>query len=129
MTFPSRRESKVRFLSLQFCEEELMSVSTGSDVLTETTWNRQTRTLTTLSHLLLQDLQRIEAVFCLDLNNSIDLSAEIRRFEKNLIKTALIHSGGSQRRSAALLRISPANLNYKMKTYGITVGGSRKALP
>ena len=106
-----------------------MSVSPGSDVLTETTWNRQTRALTTLSHLLLQDLQRIETVFCLDLNNSIDLSAEIRRFEKILIKTALIHTGGSQRRSAALLGISPANLNNKMKTYGITGRGSRRALP
>ena len=106
-----------------------MSVSPRLDVLTETTWNRQTRALTTLSHLLLQDLQRIETVFCLDLNNSIDLSAEIRRFEKNLIKTALIHTGGSQRRSAALLGISPANLNNKIKAYGITVRGSRKARP
>jgi DNA-binding NtrC family response regulator len=106
-----------------------MSVSTRSDVLTETTWNRQTKALTTLSHLLLQDLQRIETVFCLDLNNSIDLSAEIRRFEKNLIKTALIHTGGSQRRSAALLGISPANLNNKIKAYGITARGFEKASP
>jgi len=106
-----------------------MSVTPGSDVLTETTWKTQTRALTTLSHLLLEDLQKIETLFCLDLNNTIDLSAEIRRFEKNLIKTALLHTGGSQRRSAALLRISPANLNYKMKTYGITFGRSRKAMP
>ena len=106
-----------------------MSATTESDVLTETTWNRQTRTLATLSHLLLQDLQKIETLFCLDLNNTINLSAEIRRYEKNLIKTALLHTGGSQRRSAALLSISPANLNYKMKTYGITVGRSRNALP
>src|SRR5215211_2034528 len=125
MTFPYRRESKVRFLSLQFCEEEHMSATPRSEVLTEITWNSQTRALTTLSQLLLQDLQKIETIFCLDLNNTIDLSAEIRRYEKNLIKTALLHTGGSQRRSAALLRISPANLNYKMKTYGITVGGSR----
>ncbi len=106
-----------------------MSITPVSDVLTETTWKTQTTALTTLSHLLLQDLQRLETVFCLDLNNSIDLSAEIRRFEKNLIKTALIHTGGSQRRSAALLGISPANLNYKMKTYGITSGRYRKTQP
>jgi DNA-binding NtrC family response regulator len=103
-----------------------MSVRPGSDVLTEATWNKQTKTLTILSHLLLQDLQRIETLFCLDLNNRIDFSAEIRRFEKNLIKTALLHTGGSQRRSAALLGISPANLNYKMKMYGLTFGRSRK---
>jgi DNA-binding NtrC family response regulator len=106
-----------------------MSITPESDVLTETTWNRQTRALTTLSHLLLQDLQKIEALFCLDLNNTIDLYAEIRRFEKNLIKTALLHTGGSQRRSAALLKISPANLNNKIKAYGITLGRSRKSRP
>ena len=106
-----------------------MSITTGSNGLTESAWKKQTGTLTTLSRLLLQDLQKIETLFCLDLKNNIDLSAEIRRFEKNLIETALLHTGGSQRRSAALLGISASNLNYKMKTYGITFGRRRKALP
>lgn len=106
-----------------------MSVTPESDVITETTWNRQTRNLALLSHLLLQDLQKVETLFCLDLNNSINLSAEIRRFEQNLIKTALLHTGGSQKRSAALLGISPARLNHKMKIYRISFGRPRKPLP
>jgi transcriptional regulator with PAS, ATPase and Fis domain len=106
-----------------------MSFTTESNVITETTWNKQTRNLTALSHLLLQDLQEVETLFCLDLKGSINLSAEIRQFEKTLIKTALLHTGGSQRRSAALLGISPATLNYKMKIYRLTCGRSGKPLP
>jgi DNA-binding NtrC family response regulator len=88
-----------------------------SDGLDERSWNRQTRNLKTLSSLLLQDLQKIETLFCLDLKSSIDFHVEVRRFEMNLIATALLHTGGSQRRSAALLGISPATLSYKMKIY------------
>ncbi|HEX6127106.1 MAG TPA: helix-turn-helix domain-containing protein [Pyrinomonadaceae bacterium] len=106
-----------------------MGVTPESNVITETTWNKQTRNLATLSHLLLQDLQKIETLFCFDLKNRINLSAEIRRFEKNLIKTALLHTGGSQKRSAALLGISPARLSYKMKIYRINFGRPGKPLP
>jgi len=49
-----------------------MSVTPESDVITETTWNEQTRNLAILSHLLLQDLQNVETLFCLDLKNSIN---------------------------------------------------------
>lgn len=95
----------------------------------ETNWKRQTGNLKTLSHLLVQDLQKIETLFCLDLKNTIDLFDEVRRFEMNLITTALLHTGGSQRQSASLLGISPSNLNYKIKTYGIRIRRSRKRLP
>ena len=87
----------------------------------ETSWNRETKNLTKLSDLLLQDLQRIETLFCLELNDSINLFDEVRRFEMNLITTALLHTGGSQRRSARLLGVSPSSLCYKMKIYGITL--------
>ena len=106
-----------------------MNVTQESNVITETTWKNQTRNLTALSHLLLQDLQEVETLFCFDLKDSINLSAEIRGFEKTLIKTALLHTGGSQRRSAALLGISPATLNHKMKIYRITFGRPGKPLP
>ena len=99
-----------------------------SSSLNEKNWDRQSKNLKTLSRLLLQDLQKIETLFCLDLKNSIDMFDEVRRFEMNLITTALLHTGGSQRRSAALLGISPSNLSYKMKTYGITSERRRKSV-
>jgi DNA-binding NtrC family response regulator len=97
-----------------------MDHTVKSNGFNETTWNTQTRNLRKLSRLLLQDLEKVESLFCFDLKSSIDLFDEVRRFEMNLITTALLHTGGSQRRSAALLGISPSNLSYKMKNYGIT---------
>ena len=105
-----------------------MSIKSKANGLNESTWNKQTKNLKTLSSLLLHDLQKIETLFCLDLKNSIDLFDEVRRFEMNLIVTALLHTGGSQRRSAALLGISPSNLSYKMKTYGVPSGRPRKPM-
>ena len=99
-----------------------------SSSLNQKNWDKQSKNLKTLSRLLLQDLQKIETLFCLDLKNSIDMFDEVRRFEMNLITTALLHTGGSQRRSAALLGISPSNLSYKMKTYGITSERRRKSV-
>ena len=97
-----------------------MSLKAKSNGLNETSWDKETRNLKTLSRLLLQDLQKIETLFCLELKDSINLFDEVRRFEMNLITTALLHTGGSQKRSAALLGISPSNLCYKLKIYGIT---------
>ena len=100
----------------------------SADIFNETIWNRQTRSLKILARLLLQDLQKIETLFCLDLKDSISLFDEVRRFEMNLITTALLHTGGSQRRSAALLGISPSHLSYKMKIYRISRGRPRKPI-
>ena len=97
-----------------------MRPTSNSVGFNETSWNRETKNLTKLSNLLLQDLQRIETLFCLELKESINLFDEVRRFEMNLITTALLHTDGSQRRSADLLGISPSCLCYKMKIYGIT---------
>ena len=105
-----------------------MNLRAKSNGFNENSWNKQTRHLKTLSRLLLQDLQKIETLFCLDLKDEIDLFDEVRRFEMNLITTALLHTGGSQKRSAALLGISPSNLSYKLKTYGITAERRRKPL-
>ena len=99
-----------------------------ADIFNERNWNKQTNSLETLSRLLLQDLQKIETLFCLDLKDSISLFDEVRRFEMNLITTALLHTGGSQRRSAALLGISPSNLSYKMKIYRISPRLPRKPM-
>ncbi len=99
------------------------------DGFNESSWNRETRNLKKLSNLLLQDLQKIETIFCLELKDNINLFDEVRRFEMNLITTALLHTGGNQRRSATLLGISPSNLCQKLKTYGITFDRPGKPVP
>ena len=54
-------------------------------------------------------------------NNTIDLQAEVRRFETELIRSALIQTGGRQRQAARLLGTKVTTLNTKIKRYGIEI--------
>jgi transcriptional regulator with GAF, ATPase, and Fis domain len=54
-------------------------------------------------------------------NDTIDLQAEVRRFETELIRSALIHTGGRQRQAARLLGTKVTTLNTKIKRYKIEV--------
>jgi transcriptional regulator with GAF, ATPase, and Fis domain len=54
-------------------------------------------------------------------NSAIDLQAEVRRFETELIRSALIYTGGRQRQAARLLGTKVTTLNTKIKRYGIEV--------
>ena len=56
-----------------------------------------------------------------DRYNQIDLQAEVRRFETELIRSALIHTGGRQRQAARLLGTKVTTLNTKIKRYGIEI--------
>ena len=56
-----------------------------------------------------------------DDNDTIDLQAEVQRFEKELIRSALIQTGGRQRQAARLLRTKVTTLNTKIKRYGILI--------
>lgn len=49
----------------------------------------------------------------------VDLPLELRRFESDLIRCALIRTAGRQRRAARLLGMSVATLNAKIKRYRI----------
>ena len=54
-------------------------------------------------------------------NDSIDLQAEVRRFETELIRSALIQTGGRQRQAARLLGTKVTTLNTKIKRYKIEI--------
>ena len=54
-------------------------------------------------------------------NDAIDLQAEVRRFEMELIRSALIHTGGRQRQAARLLGTKVSTLNTKIKRYKIDI--------
>ena len=49
----------------------------------------------------------------------IDFYKEVERYEIDLIKKALRHTGGSQRLAAQLLNLKATTLNAKVKSYGI----------
>ena len=54
-------------------------------------------------------------------SNTIDLQAEVRRFECELIRSALVHTGGRQRPAARLLGTKVTTLNTKIKRYKIEI--------
>lgn len=51
--------------------------------------------------------------------SNVNFSEEVRRFETELIRWALLRTGGHQRRAARLLNIKVTTLNAKIKRYGI----------
>ena len=53
--------------------------------------------------------------------DAIDLQAEVRRFETELIRSALIQTGGRQRQAARLLGTKVTTLNTKIKRYKIDI--------
>ena len=52
---------------------------------------------------------------------TIDLQAEVRRFERELIRSALVQTGGRQRQAARLLGTKVTTLNTKIKRYRIEI--------
>ena len=74
--------------------------------------------LTALSQALLREvgaLQRDQ----ISSNRGIDLAKEIESYETNLIRSALMQSGGRQCQAARLLNVKATTLNAKIKRYRI----------
>jgi len=49
--------------------------------------------------------------------SAINLRDEVKRFEANLIRSALAYTGGRQRRAARLLGINVSTINERIKRY------------
>lgn len=51
----------------------------------------------------------------------VDLSEKVREYEAKLIRSALVKTGGNQRRAAYLLQLKASTLNAKIKQLGINI--------
>ena len=58
----------------------------------------------------------------------IDLDLEVQKYETELIRCALVRTGGRQRRAAKLLNVKISTLNAKIKRYGISSNGLESIL-
>lgn len=71
--------------------------------------------LTVLVHAMLREIENLKE------NEEnvvpIAMSAELRRFEAGLIRSALLHTGGRQRQAARLLGMKVSTLHRKVKLY------------
>ncbi len=75
--------------------------------------------LKVLSNSILREVEALEKAKDDLLSSKIDLSEEVLRFEKHLIRCALLRTGGSQTQAAWFLNVKVTTLNAKIKRYGI----------
>jgi transcriptional regulator with GAF, ATPase, and Fis domain len=70
---------------------------------------------------LLREIASVEKMDEREDSCTFDLQAEVRRFETELIRSALIQTGGRQRPAARLLGTKVTTLNTKIKRYKIKI--------
>jgi DNA-binding NtrC family response regulator len=61
-------------------------------------------------------------------DGKIDLDREVQNYEVELIRCALVRTGGRQRRAARLLNVKISTLNAKIKRFGIATSGLEFAM-
>jgi DNA-binding NtrC family response regulator len=69
------------------------------------------------SDTLMSEVAMPEGIRQTDIERGINLDETVRRFESNIIRQALLITGGNQARAARLLGVKPNTLNYKVKLY------------
>src|ERR1044072_395560 len=68
---------------------------------------------------LLRELEYLEEQSATNTPGPLNLQSEVHRFEAEMIRSALIRTGGRQRRAARLLGTTTTTLNSKIKRYHI----------
>ncbi|MCA1593883.1 MAG: hypothetical protein LC754_14780 [Acidobacteria bacterium] len=77
------------------------------------------RALKELTLALLNEVETLKDSRQLDEARGVNFNEEVRRFEIDMIRWALMRTGGHQRRAACLLNIKVTTLNAKIKRYGL----------
>ena len=109
--------------------EELESVVTTDEDCASSTSQNSIATLRELVLRLLCEVQSINDVSPLTIDNGFDFYDEVSRFEIDLIKRALLQTGGHQVRAAKLLNLKVTTLNSKIKHYQISLAGLGNVYP
>ena len=85
------------------------------------------KTIRELTLTLLQEVESLKVGGPFDGSATVNFAEEVRRFETELIRWALLRTGGHQRRAARLLGMKVTTLNAKIKRYGILARASHAA--
>ena len=81
--------------------------------------NSRIEALKTLLLALMGEIESLRGTAAPDGREGLNLSDEVRRYEADLIRCALIRTGGRQRQAARMLHTKVATLNAKVKRYGL----------
>lgn len=79
--------------------------------------------LRVLSNSLVREIDALRKKKNAVIPTKINLIEEVQRFEKELIRCALLRTGGKQRQAARLLNVKVTTLNAKIKRYGMDPSG------
>lgn len=79
--------------------------------------------LRVLSNSLVQEIEALRKGKTALHATKINLTEEVQRFEMELIRCALVRTGGKQRQAARLLNVKVSTLNMKIKRFGINPSG------
>lgn len=93
--------------------------ATEAEAVPEQSAALKLKTLKELTLALLQEVESMKGNGSFDSRPSVNFAEEVRRFETDLIRWALMHTGGHQRRAARMLNLKVTTLNAKIKRYGI----------
>jgi transcriptional regulator with GAF, ATPase, and Fis domain len=77
--------------------------------------------LRVLSTSILREVEALKKARNNILPQKINLAEEVQRYEMDLIRCALLRTGGRQRQAARLLNVKVTTLNAKIKRYGISI--------
>jgi DNA-binding NtrC family response regulator len=77
--------------------------------------------LKSLAQTLLSEIEYLTEQDALSEVTGLNLQAQVRRFEAQLIRMALVRTGGRQKEAALLLGSKVTTLNTKIKRYGIRI--------
>jgi transcriptional regulator with PAS, ATPase and Fis domain len=79
--------------------------------------------LRVLSNSILEEVESLKRTSNLSEPGHIDLESELQHFEIDLIRCALLRTGGNQRQAGLLLNVKATTLNAKIKRYSISLNG------
>jgi transcriptional regulator with GAF, ATPase, and Fis domain len=111
-------------------ESELLETATLPDENSESATSRNN--VTALKELVLRllcEVQSINEVGSVGIENGFDFYDEVSRFEIDLIRRALVQTGGHQVQAAKLLNLKVTTLNSKIKHYQISLSGLGNVYP
>ena len=112
-----------------------LSFGNEHNVQSQSSMHNRLEALKVLSQSLLQEVEALKSnaksnrdVIEDVREGKIDLEKEVQNYEVELIRCALVRTGGRQRRAAKLLNVKISTLNAKIKRYGISTSGLQFAL-
>lgn len=83
--------------------------------------NNRLEALKVLSQSILREVNSLQREENAAAAEKIDLAKEVQSYEEDLIRCALLRTGGRQRKAARLLGVKISTLNAKIKRLGIEV--------